>query len=59
LGAVWLGIYPQEERVAAVGALLGLPEHVVPLAIVSIGYPAERPDPVDRFDPDRIHLDRW
>ncbi len=59
LGAVWLGVYPVEERVAGVRTLLGLPEHVVPLGIVSIGYPAENPGPADRYDRDRIHLERW
>lgn len=59
LGAVWLGTYPLEERVAAMRALFGLPEHIVPFAVVPIGYPAEHPGPADRFDPDRIHLDKW
>lgn len=59
LGAVWLGIYPREERVTRLRRLAGLPEHVVPLAIISIGYPAERPEPVERFDASRIHLDHW
>jgi hypothetical protein len=26
---------------------------------VSIGYPAENPGPADRYDRDRIHLERW
>jgi nitroreductase len=59
LGAVWLGMYPLEERVAGLRALFGLPDHVVPLGVVSIGYPAEDPGPVDRFDPERIHVDHW
>jgi nitroreductase len=59
LGAVWTGIYPREERVARVGAILGLPDHIVPLAVVPIGYPAEHPAPVDRFEPGRVHVDRW
>jgi nitroreductase len=59
LGAVWLGMYPREERIAGVRALFGLPEHVVPFAIVPVGYPAEYPGPAQRFDPNRIHLDRW
>ena len=59
LGTVWSGTYPREERVANVRALFGLPDHVVPFAIVPIGYPAEHPGPSDRFDPSRIHIDRW
>jgi nitroreductase len=59
LGAVWLGFYPNEERVAALREILGTPENVVPLSVVPIGYPAEEPGPADRFDAARIHLNRW
>jgi nitroreductase len=59
LGAVWLGIYPREERVKALQKLLNLPEHIVPLSLISIGYPAEKKPPADRFDPSRIHHNGW
>jgi len=59
LGAVWLGVYPTETRVEGVRQLLRLPEHVIPLALVSVGHPAESPPPADRFDAGRVHYDRW
>ena len=59
LGAVWTGVYPEEERVAGMRRLLNLPEHVMPLSLVPIGYPAEFPPPADRFNPDRVHKNRW
>jgi len=59
LGAVWTGVYPLEDRVAGMRKLLGLPEHVIPLSLVPIGYPAEQPGRADRFDPGRVHKDRW
>ncbi len=59
LGAVWLGIHPRPERIEATRKLFVLPEHVVPLAIVPIGHPAEDPGPVDRYNPRRVHVDRW
>jgi nitroreductase len=59
LGAVWTAIYPLEERVAGMRDLLRLPENVIPLALVPLGYPAEQPRPVDRFDPSRVHLNGW
>lgn len=59
LGAVWCGVYPRAERQKAVSAFLSLPEKVVPLALVVVGHPAEERPPVDRFDPSRIHRDRW
>ena len=59
LGAVWLGVYPDQQRVEKTKELLGLPEEVIPLAIVALGYPAERKPPADRFDASRIHTNRW
>jgi nitroreductase len=59
LGAVWLGVYPIEERVHAMRKLLNIPETVAPFSLVSIGYPAEQQKPSDRFDAARIHYDTW
>jgi nitroreductase len=59
LGAVWLGIFPREDRVAAFRKIAGLPGHVVPLALVPIGFPAAGKPEEKRFDRSRIHRDRW
>lgn len=55
LGGVWLGIAPQEERMQAVEAVLGLPENVRAFAVFPYGYPAEERQQRDRFDESRIH----
>ncbi len=59
LGAVWLGVYPVQERVSGLKKLLSLPEGVTPLSIMSLGYPAETKEPEDRFNPSRIHKNGW
>jgi len=59
LGAVWLGIYPKEERVTAFRELFGLPQDITPLAMVALGYPAEEKPPAERYDPARVHHNRW
>ncbi|MDS1029244.1 nitroreductase family protein [Bacillota bacterium LX-D] len=59
LGSVWLGVYPMEDRVKALQKLLGLPESIIPLSIMPIGYPAETKEPTERFYPARIHRNRW
>lgn len=59
LGAVWTGIYPSAERTQTCRELLGLPEHIIPLNIIPIGYPAGEVAPKDKWDPTRIHTDRW
>lgn len=43
IGSVWLGTYPQMERVDAQRKLLDLPDTVVPHSVIAFGYPdAER-----------------
>ncbi|MGM9836950.1 MAG: nitroreductase family protein [Paludibacteraceae bacterium] len=59
LGAVWTGIHPDPVRVAQLQALLGLPEHIVPLCIVPVGVPAEAPEVKDKFDAGNVHYNRW
>jgi nitroreductase len=59
LGAVWLGVYPMEERVEGIKKLLNLPDSVIPLAIIPVGYPDEQREAADRFNKARIHYDRW
>ncbi len=59
LGAVWVGVYPKEDRVERMRALLGLPQHVVPMALVPLGYPAERIPPEERYDPAKVHRNGW
>ena len=59
LGAVWLGCYPVPDRVARVVDILSLPEHVIPLNMIAIGYPAEEKDAVNRYDASRVHYNKW
>ena len=59
LGVVWIGVYPRDDRVLALRALLSLPATVTPLCAIAVGRPAAHPAPADRFRPDRIHEERW
>ena len=59
LGAVWLGVYPKEDRVSGIRKLLGLPREIVPLSIISLGYPAEKKTRENRYQPARVHQNRW
>ena len=59
VGACWVGIYPVEERMNFLKDLLGMPDHVIPLSMVSLGYPAEKKSPPDRFKTERIHQGTW
>lgn len=59
LGAVWLGVYPLDERVLGLRRLLGIPDEVIPFAVVPIGHPAESKRPAERYVAERVHHERW
>jgi nitroreductase len=59
LGAVWLGIYPHEDRVENIRKILHIPDHVVPFALIPVGHPAETKDTPSRYDASRVHYERW
>jgi nitroreductase len=59
LGAVWQELFPYHARVAEVRRLLGIPDSVYPMAVVAVGHPVDRPEPADRYDPDKIRRNHW
>lgn len=56
LGAVWLGIHPNADRVEGVARRFALPEGLLPIAAVAVGHPAEHPAPRTRYDETKV---RW
>jgi nitroreductase len=59
LGAVWLGCHPREGRVVAIRGVLGIPDSIGVLSLISIGHPAEEKEPRTQYDEGRVHRERW
>lgn len=59
LGAVWTGVHPYEDRLAAVKRALILPEHIIPLNVIPIGYPKGEPLPKDKYAAENIRYNGW
>lgn len=59
LGAVWTGVYPYEDRLQTVKEALGLPEHIIPLNLIPVGYPKGETKPKDKYNPDNISFNAW
>jgi nitroreductase len=59
LGACWLGVHPREDRVAHLRGLLGIPEPVLPVAAIAVGWPGESPPPRTRYRDEAVHRDVW
>ena len=61
IGSVWLGTWPQMDRVEKQRLLFGLPESVVPHSILAFGYPAEdgEPEPRESYEESQVHFEKW
>ena len=59
LGAVWTGVYPNEELYPKLHDYLGLPETVQPFCVIPIGHPAGDDKPKDKWKPENIHYGKW
>ena len=59
LGAVWTGLYPDENRAGEVAKILKLPQAFIPLCTIVIGHPAERPQPKDKWKPENVSYNEF
>ena len=47
------------ERVDAVSEVLKLTDNLIPLCTVVIGYPAEQPQPKDKWKPENVSYNEY
>jgi len=59
LGAVWTALYPYQERYSLVQEAASLPDHIIPLCIIPVGFPTGEDLPKDKFIAENIHWNRW
>lgn len=59
LGAVWTSAFPHPDREAMIHDVLGMPDNLIPLCVIPIGVPAKEQEPRDKWNPDRIHYNKW
>ncbi len=59
LGSCWVGIHPREERLTSFSRLLKLPPHVLPFALVALGYSDEKKPRPERFHAEKVKHNAW
>lgn len=59
VGAVWVGVHPNEDRIIGIRKALNAPEHIRPFSIIPMGFPAEQKPAKELFSADRIHHNTW
>lgn len=58
-GAVWLGIYPDINRMTAISELLKLPANILPVSLISYGIAIDEKAPNNKFFKNRIRYNHW
>jgi len=59
LGACWLGIHPRKDRLSGIRQLFDLPDNIIPMCGIAIGWPAEKPEARTRYKNERVHREKW
>lgn len=54
LGGIWTALYPLKQYMDRAATVLGLSENLIALNLINIGYPAENPKPINKWNPDKI-----
>ena len=55
LGGCWLGVHPREDRVKLLQEKFLLPENLIPVSALAIGWPAETPSKRHRYNSSYVH----
>ncbi len=61
IGSVWLGTWPQMDRVEKLAKLFDLPEHIVPHLVLALGYSEEVAEMTDKnaYEESVVHWEKW
>ena len=56
LGTCWCGLFPMVTPPKRVKEILDLPEEIVPLALIHLGYPLKESEPRTQYDSKKVHF---
>ena len=59
LGTCWLGVHPRQERMDGIRKLFALPDNIIPMCGIAIGWPKDAPRARTRYTPDKVHWEKW
>ena len=59
IGSCWIAIHGMDDVYKNVKTQFKLPENIVPVTLISLGYPDEVVKAEDRFNPAKTHYNKW
>ena len=59
IGSCWIAIHGMDDVYAKIKTQFNLPENIVPVSLISLGYPDEEVKAEERFIAEKIHNNKW
>lgn len=59
LGSVWLGCFPDQERINIVRLIFNLPQYIFPVSLIALGYEESKENKTRNIDKNKIHYNGW
>ncbi|WP_337866927.1 nitroreductase family protein [Ignavibacterium sp.] len=58
-GSCWIAVHGMPDVVRNIIKQFNLPQNIIPIALVALGYPDETITAEERFKQDKIHYNKW
>lgn len=59
IGSCWIAIHGMDDVYKNIKDQFGLPKNIVPVSLISLGYPDETVITEERFNEEKIHYNKW
>jgi nitroreductase len=59
LSTVWVGVYPAASFVKTMSELLDLPEHVIPVSMILVGYGEKEKEPRTQYNQEVVFCEKY
>jgi len=59
IGSCWIAIHGMDDVYKNIKTQFNLPQNIVPVSLISLGYPDEVVKAEERFKHDKIHYNKW
>jgi nitroreductase len=59
IGSCWIAIHGMDDVYKNIKSQFKLPENIVPVSLISLGYPDETVTTEERYKQDKIHHNKW
>ena len=59
IGSCWIAVHGMDDVLNKIKTQFSLPKNIVPVSLISLGYPDEEVTAEERFKEEKIHYNKW